>query len=185
VLIRESLAPENVEIVDGAETPEAVIRRLAEALAAKMRLDPAAIERAVMLREQARSTAFNNGAAIPHCRLPAIDRFAAALMVIHEPLQWDSQGRSVDTVMMIIGPTERVSDHLRILANSSQLLDSRSVRAKLRTAPDPQSAYALLAAAEKVIEQRRSREGMLGEIRKDEPGARTDFLAETAAQFNW
>lgn len=184
VLVRESLSPEMIFIADTAESATDVIGRLATELATRLGVDRTLLHRAVMDRERARTTAFSNGAAIPHCRLPGMKRFGIAMLILHQPVRWDNDGRAVDTVMMIAGPTDQVSDHLRILANSSQLLDSKAVRSKLKTAPTPKQAYELLAAAEAAVENRRTHDGMLREIRKEEP-PRSDYLADVSAQFDW
>jgi PTS system nitrogen regulatory IIA component len=184
LLVRDSLSPETVFISDTAESASEVIGQLATELAQRLGVDRALLHRAVMDRERARTTAFSNGAAIPHCRLPGMRRFGIAVLVLHQPVRWDNDGRAVDTIMMIAGPTDQVSDHLRILANSSQLLDSKAIRTKLRAAPTPQAAYELLSAAEAAVEQRRSQDGMLREIRKEDAGP-SDYLSEVAARFEW
>jgi len=186
VLVQRSLSPDTIAIVDTNEGAAAVIASLSKKLAAMLSVEQTVIEDAVLDRERVRTTAFPNGAAIPHCRLPRLGRFGIGLMVLQQPVCWDSQGHNVDTVMMIVGPTENVSDHLRILANSSQMLDSSALRAKLKRAPDARSAHELVCAAEEIIEQRRHQVGMLREIRKDqENGTNTDFLADVANRFEW
>ena len=185
MLVREGLTPESIIIAEGAESAAQVISQLCSELAGRLGVDRTVLQRAVMDRERARTTAFSNGAAIPHCRLPGLRRFGIAMMILRQSVRWDAEGRAVDTIMLITGPTDQVSDHLRILANCSQLLDSRALRQKLRSAPDPASAYELLSAAEAAVEERRSQDGLLREIRKDESGTQKDYLAEVAARFPW
>ncbi len=186
MLVQQSLTPQTIAITDGAENVSTVIGEMAESLLALLKVNRATIERAMLERERVRSTAFANGAAIPHCRLPGLDRFGLAVRILRQPVRWDHEGRAVDCVMMIAGPSDQVSEHLRILANCSQLLDSEALRAKLKRSPDAQSAYELIAAAEEAVETRRSREGMLRELRRDqENGARPDPLAEVAGRFDW
>lgn len=181
MLISQNLSPETIELGRRVDTAEDAIRLLSARLAPFLELDPAAIERAVFNRERARTTALPNGAAIPHCRLPGLRRFGCALLVLQTPVHWDPEGRPVDTVLMIAGPAENVADHLRILANSSQILDSPTLRARLKAAPGPAQARELIAAAEKAIEQRRQAAGAQREIR----GRPTDYLAEVANRFEW
>ncbi len=186
MLITDSLSPEAIHITDRTESAAAAIRALSQSLANALGCEPETIERAIMNRERTRTTAFANGAAIPHCRLAGLNRFASALMILQSPIRWDNEGHAVDTILMIAGPADNVSDHLRILANSSQLLDSPSFRAKLRKAPGPRQAYDLVAAAEKAVEQRRQEAGMLRELRKDqEPRGRVDYLSQVVSEFNW
>jgi len=182
--MEESLSQETIEISETAENAADVIGRLSDKLAGLLGMERDPIERAVLAREQARTTAFTNGAAIPHCRLPELARFGIAVMILRRPIRWDNEGHAVDTVMMIAGPSKSIPEHLRILANSSQLLDSPALRAKLKQAPDTRSAYALIVAAEQAVERRRSQEGMLREFRRDQANG-VDHLSEVADTFAW
>lgn len=184
MLIRNSLSPENIDLIKSAETPTDIIRRLSDRVARASKLAPERIEQAVLDREHTRTTAFANGAALPHCRLAELSRFVAALAVLHKPLRWDTQGHAVDRIMLIAGPLSAVSDHLRILANGSQILDSAAICSKLRAAPDPHSAYELIAAAEEGIELRRAQVGILTEVRR-EASQDKDYLRSVADQFHW
>lgn len=186
ILIQHSLSSESVLISDQVATAAEAIGQLARALATRLGVEPGMIERAVLEREASRTTAFANGAAIPHCRLPGLDRFAAALMILRRSVRWDNDGHTVDTVLMLAGPSGEVGSHLRILANGSQLLDSRGLRAVLKRSPDAESAWRLIEAAEQAIEERRSREGVLRELHRDQGSAeQVDHLAEVASRFNW
>jgi len=184
VLVKESLSPKTIEIADSAENAGQVISLLAKRLADLLGADQEPIERAVLAREQARTTAFTNGAAIPHCRLDELPRFGIALMILRQPIRWDNEGHAVDTVVMIAGPSNQIPDQLRILANSSQLLDSSALRAKLKQAPDAESAYQLMVASERAVEEHRSREGMLRELHKEKDDS-SDYLSTVTEQFDW
>ena len=184
MLINQGLSPETIEIADSVENAAHAIGRLSDRLAASLEIDRDGVEHAIHAREQARTTAFANGAAIPHCRLPNLNRFGVAMMILRKPVRWDNEGHAVDTIMMIAGPPKSVPEHLRILANSSQLLDSPALRAKLKQAPDTLSAYKLLSAAEQAVERRRSEEGMLRELRKDQANS-VDYLSEVVDKFSW
>jgi len=184
VLIRNSLSPETIEVVESTPTAADVIRLLSERIAQVAGLDSRRIEKAVLEREQTRTTAFSNGAALPHCRLADLSKFVTGLALFRKPLRWDADGHAVDRVMLIAGPVAAVSDHLRILANGSQILDSPSIHNRLRTVPDAHSAFELIAAAEEAIEARRSHMGILTEVRRE--GAEDkDYLRNVADQFEW
>ncbi len=186
ILIQHSLSPETVQILDAASGMEEVIGSLASVMAARLQVPRPMVEEAVLAREASRTTAFAHGAAIPHCRLAGLARFGAGLMILREPVRWDHEGHAVDTVLMVAGPSGEVAGHLRILANGSQLMDSPALRAVLRRAPDAESAWRLIEAAEQAIEERRGREGVLRELHRDHASSeRIDHLAEVAARFDW
>lgn len=184
MLVEQSLSTEAILIVDQVENSSSVLSALSEKVAHVLSVDSDHIERAVSDRERARTTAFPNGSAVPHCRLPGLKRFGMGMMILGQPVRWDNEGHAVDTVILIVGPSENVSDHLRILANCSRLLDSPAVRGKLKQAPNPEAVYALMTAAEAAIEQRRSREGVLRELRP-EAGQAQDELRDVAERLEW
>ena len=185
VLISQNLSPETIELARRVDTAEDAIKLLSARLAPLLPVDRTAIERAVISRERARTTALPNGAAIPHCRRPGRRRFGCALLVLAAPVRWDHEGHCVDVVLMIVGPAENVSDHLRILANSSRLLDSPTLRARLKTAPGPAQAHELITAAERAIESRRQETGTAHDSGDRLHSRADDYLAEVANRFNW
>ncbi|HPD29001.1 MAG TPA: PTS sugar transporter subunit IIA [Phycisphaerae bacterium] len=184
MLIAESLSPESVVLCETAGSTIEVVKKLAAKLAGQLGQDRQTIEEAVIARERARTTAFTNGAAIPHCRLAELHRFGIAMMILKKPVRWDNQGHAVDIVMMIAGPSQHIPEQLRILANSGQVLDSPAVRTKLKRAPDAKAVCELMAAAEKAVEARRARDGVLRELRRDQADS-ADYLAEVADTFQW
>jgi mannitol/fructose-specific phosphotransferase system IIA component len=73
ILIHHSLSSESVfDFGPGCDGAEA-IGQLARPWQHPPGVEPEMIERAVLEREASRTTAFANGAAIPHCRLPGLD----------------------------------------------------------------------------------------------------------------
>jgi PTS system nitrogen regulatory IIA component len=173
-----------VVLAETAGSAADVIHKLTSKIADGLDVDRETIEQAVITRERARTTAFTNGAAIPHCRLPELDRFGIAMMILRKPVRWDSQGHLVDIVAMIAGPSRNIPEQLRILANSSQVLDSPAVRAKLKQAPDAKAVCQLMVAAERAVEQRRATDGVLRELHRDETDS-ADYLAEVADKVRW
>jgi len=184
MLIEENLSPEDIVITDKAAGAADIIQRLAARIAKRLDADRAIIEEAVAIRERARTTAFTNGAAIPHCRLSELSRFGIAMMILRQPVRWDKQGHAVDIILMIAGPSRNIPEQLRILANSSQVLDSPAIRAKLKQAPDTQAVLKLMTAAEQAVEARRASEGVLREFHPDQADT-ADHLATVAEKFKW
>jgi nitrogen PTS system EIIA component len=184
VLVHQCLSTESIVIFPKAENSAEVVKKLSGRLATLLGVDQQEIENAVWNREKARSTAFANGAAIPHCRLNGLKQFGIALLILQQPIRWDNEGHAVDTILMIAGPADAVSQHLRILANTSQLLDSHALRNKLKQAPNPEAAYELISAAEETVEKRRSEHGIMRELHRDHLH-NGDYLEEVADKFNW
>jgi nitrogen PTS system EIIA component len=184
MLIQDALSEDAVELISSPATTARILQRVAGRLATDMGLIEREILDAVLQREQSRSTALPCGAAIPHCRLPGLQRFGAGVAVLHDPIAWDRAGNQVDVVLMLVGPSSSVPDHLHLLANSTQILANPQIREKLRTAPDAASARLLLVAAEDAVERRRSSDGMLHDVRGGQE-QHPDDLADVARRFDW
>jgi len=184
VLVQESLPTDAILIMDHAENAAQILSTLSRKVADALGMEAEKIERAVVDRERARTTAFPNGYAVPHCRLPGLKQFCIAMMILRQPVRWDNEGHAVDTIILIVGPSENVSDHLRILANCSRLLDSAALRNKLKEAPDAEAVHSLMSAAEEAVEHQRSREGVLRELRPDADRA-SDDLSDVVNRFEW
>lgn len=184
MLIEQNLTADNVVFCESVATAADAIEKLSSLIADQIGADRKTIEQAVITRETARTTAFANGAAIPHCRLSELTRFGMAMMILRKPVGWDRQGHTVDLILMIAGPSRAIPEQLRILANSSQVLDSPAIRARLKQAPDPQAVCQLMTAAERAVETRRAKDGVLRELHPDQSDT-ADHLAEVAGKFKW
>ncbi|MGJ8560834.1 MAG: PTS sugar transporter subunit IIA [Litorimonas sp.] len=97
-------------------------------------------------RERLGSTGVGNGVALPHARMQGMDRVVAAFVRLAEPLEFDAvDGRPVDLVCFLLAPADCGGAHLRALARVSRLLRRPETRQRLRSAPNSEALYAILA----------------------------------------
>lgn len=125
---------------------DAVLRALA--LAAAERLDQPAylLHERLRTREALGSTAFGGGVAIPHARLPGLDRCAAMLARLPEPIDWQaSDGQPVDMVVLLVSPETAGADHLKALARISRALRDPATLPALRAADSAAAMQAAIA----------------------------------------
>jgi nitrogen PTS system EIIA component len=100
-------------------------------------------------RERLGTTGFGGGVAIPHGRLPGLDRIRAALVRLDKPIDYGAIDElPVDLVFMMLSPADAGAEHLKALAQVSRRLRDRAFVAKLRGAGSPDALYALFASAE-------------------------------------
>lgn len=100
-------------------------------------------------RERLGTTGFGGGVAIPHGRLPGLDRICAAFVRLEKPIDYGAiDDMPVDLVFMLLSPVEAGAEHLKALAQVSRRLRDRLFVAKLRGAGSPDALYALFASAE-------------------------------------
>ena len=100
-------------------------------------------------REALGTTGFGGGIAIPHGRLPDIDRAFGVFMRLAESIDYQSvDDMPVDCVFALFSPADDGASHLRALARISRQFRDRAFVAKLRGARSPDALFALLAHRE-------------------------------------
>lgn len=132
-----------------ASSKDQVLQLIAETLTASGRLPEELSKRVyqeLRHREEIGSTGFGNGAAIPHCRVNALEDFLAGMLVIQgKGVDFDSvDGEPVRIVPYLVGPADRSRGHLSLLSSIAQLLRSRDVRRELAASESPDEVFAIL-----------------------------------------
>jgi len=103
----------------------------------------------VMRREAMMTTGIGNGVAIPHGKARSVDRMTAAVAVVPEGIDFESDdGQPVFLVVLFVSPEHATTLHVRALANLSRLLKEESVRTNLREVKTPEAFMTALLAAE-------------------------------------
>src|SRR5689334_7015612 len=97
-------------------------------------------------REKLGSTGIGNGIAIPHGKLPKIERLFGLFARLDRPIDFDAlDGQPVDLVFLLLAPEAAGADHLQALARIARLMRDQTVVHKLRATHDAESLYAVLA----------------------------------------
>ena len=107
-------------------------------------------ERAVfeilLQREKLGSTGVGNGVAIPHGKLPKLNRLFGLFARLARPVDFEAlDGQAVDLVFLLLAPEGAGADHLKALARVARLLRDGDVVRKLRESRDAEAIYAVLA----------------------------------------
>jgi PTS system nitrogen regulatory IIA component len=119
-------------------------------LAARAAILSGQSERAIfdilMQREKLGSTAIGNGVAIPHGKMPTLNRLFGLFARLDRPLDFEAlDNQPVDLVFLLLAPEGAGADHLKSLARIARLLRDPNVAHKLRASHDAESLYAVLA----------------------------------------
>jgi len=81
------------------------------------------ILREIMNREELGSTAIGRGYAVPHGKHPDLREVVCAVATLPVPIEFDSLDREpVHTIYVIISPSDKPGDHLRIIEAISRRL---------------------------------------------------------------
>jgi PTS system nitrogen regulatory IIA component len=134
--IQDILPPE--ALVDGlrADTKEGVLRELSEAVCRRIpALSPERLTAILMDREGLGSTGIGEGVAIPHGKIPGIDRLVAVFGRSATGVQFASlDGKPARLFFLILAPENSAGMHLKALARISRLLKDPRFRGRLLTA---------------------------------------------------
>jgi len=99
----------------------------------------------LMQREKLGSTGVGNGIAIPHGKLPKLEKLVGLFARLERPIDFESlDGQPVDLIFLLLAPSAAGADHLKALARVSRLLRDRTVCEKLRGTDKRDALYALL-----------------------------------------
>lgn len=124
-----------------------VIQALAAKAAQLTGHDEREIFETLLRRERLGSTGVGGGVAIPHGKLPKLERIVGLFARTDSPIDFESlDGEPVDLIFLLLAPEAAGADHLKALARIARLLRDPEVAKKLRAARDADAVYALLTA---------------------------------------
>jgi PTS system nitrogen regulatory IIA component len=128
-----------------AATKKQALQEMAAKAATLTRRDERDIFETLMQREKLGSTGVGHGVAIPHGKLPGLDRLVGVFALLDKPIDFDSlDGEPVDVMFLLLAPESAGADHLKALARIARVLRDDETAAKLRATDDAAAMYTLL-----------------------------------------
>jgi PTS system nitrogen regulatory IIA component len=96
-------------------------------------------------RERLGTTGIGNGVAIPHCKLPDLERVHGLFARLQRPVDFDAiDGQPVALVFLLLAPEAGDAGNLRMLARVSRLFHDHEMREKLLGSDTAGAVYAIL-----------------------------------------
>jgi nitrogen PTS system EIIA component len=120
-----------------------VLRRIAK-LAEKSPTLPDTVNserifKALLAREEIGSTGFEDGIAIPHCRLPEVENFTVGVVTIDGGVDFGAiDGEKSEIFFFIVGPEDRRDEHIRLLSGISRTLSLPGVKKEILQSANPE-----------------------------------------------
>ncbi|QDT99108.1 PTS sugar transporter subunit IIA [Gimesia aquarii] len=153
-LISNLMPEELIEVPLNARTKRSVLETLIETAGKTWQIwEPATVLTAVQQREEAYSTAFENGVAIPHPRNSIPDAVGDLLIAYGRTLSGipfgAPNGKLTDIFFLVI--CSDTSTHLSVLARLGRMMQLPDFVEQLREAPTPQQTRHVIIEAEKKI----------------------------------
>jgi PTS system nitrogen regulatory IIA component len=143
--LTDLVAPNAVVPALKANNKKKAIQELAARAAKLSGQSERAILEVLTQREKLGSTGVGNGVAIPHGKLPKLDRLFGMFVRLEKPIDFDSlDGQPVDLIFLLLAPEAAGADHLKALARVARLLRDPDVARKLRDSRDADALYIVL-----------------------------------------
>lgn len=145
--IQDLIKTESVIADLKATSKKQALQDLAKRAAEVTDLHERAIFDVLMERERLGTTGVGNGIAIPHGKLPTLDKPYGVFARLEKPVDFDSiDEKPVDLIFLLLAPESAGADHLKALARVSRLLRDKDTCEKLRGTDNPDALFALLTA---------------------------------------
>jgi len=116
------------------------VAQLAKTSSVLKNISETEILEALQKREDLGSTGFENGIAIPHCRLENVDEFVVGIMTIPEGIDFDAlDGEKSNLIIFIVAPQSKTTEHVRLLSTISNILRIPEARKEMLAATAPET----------------------------------------------
>lgn len=123
-----------------------LFQRIAALAADAYGLDADMVADALFDRERLGSTGFGGGVAIPHAKIPGLDKMCGVVVLLDPATPFDAvDDLPVDIVFALLSPVDSGAEHLKTLARVSRYLRDEAQVARLRGARSTGALHALLA----------------------------------------
>ncbi|WP_028467663.1 MULTISPECIES: PTS IIA-like nitrogen regulatory protein PtsN [Nisaea] len=143
ILIPEGVLP-HLKVTSKKQALQELSRRAADVTGLEQR----EIFDVLLERERLGTTGMGNGIAIPHGKLPSLDRLYGIFARADRAVEFDAiDDKPVDVIFLLLAPESAGADHLKALARVSRLLRDKGICEKIRGADSVDAIYALLTEA--------------------------------------
>ena len=146
MMITDLVAPEAIIPALKVNGKKQALQELAARAAALTGQNERAVFEVLLQREKLGTTAVGYGVAIPHGKLPKLERLFGLFARLDRPIDFEAMdGQPVDLMFLLLAPEGAGADHLKALARVARLLRDPDVANKLRDAHAAEAIYAVLA----------------------------------------
>ena len=143
--ITDLVAPEAILPALKVNSKKQALQELAAKAAELTGQNERAVFEVLLQREKLGTTAVGYGVAIPHGKLPKLEKIFGLFARLDRPIDFEAMdGQPVDLVFLLLAPEGAGADHLKALARVSRFLRNAQICEKLRGAEDRAALYAIL-----------------------------------------
>jgi PTS system fructose-specific IIA component len=133
----ENLKKNNILVKSGAKNRWEIIEEMVDVAVRNKEIsseDSENIKNALIEREKSMSTGIGNGVAIPHCSTSKVSNIITVMALIPKGINFDSiDNEPVKIVILLIVPKDKLTQHIKTLANIAKMMSDASLREKILT----------------------------------------------------
>lgn len=108
-----------------------------------------AVNTALVARENIATTGLENGVALPHATVDAIEQPAVFVAISKTGIPFEStDGNPAHILILLVIPRRGIQKHVRTLAAIARLVESASMRDALRSAREPAEVISIIKREE-------------------------------------
>jgi fructose-specific phosphotransferase system IIA component len=151
MILTQILQPSCVKVPLESKDKTSAIKELVDLLDANgLLVDRETVLKAVLAREQTRSTGIGSRLAIPHGKCNAVKKLVMSIGIADEPIDFESvDGEPATIIILLVSPANETGPHIQALAKISKLMLEEKFKEELEKAGSPECAYELLRNKEK------------------------------------
>lgn len=131
----ENLKKNNILVKPNAKNRWEIIEEMVELAVKNKEIshdDAETVKNALIDREKSMSTGIGNGVAIPHCSTSKVNSIITVMALSSKGLNFDAiDNEPVKIVILLIVPKDKLSQHIKTLANIAKMMSDASLREKL------------------------------------------------------
>ena len=143
--LSDLIAPNAVMPALKANSKKQVLQELAAKAAELTGLPEREVFDTLLQRERLGSTGVGAGIAIPHGKLPKLEKLVGLFARLDRPIDFEAlDGQPVDLIFLLLAPEGAGADHLKALARVARMLREPETVNKLRESRDADALYAVL-----------------------------------------
>ena len=133
-------------MLTAASSKKRLLHEIGDLVSGVYGLNTGIVVEALLARENLGPTGVGNGVALPHAHIEGLESVVGAFVLLDRPVDFDSVDRQpVDIAFALFAPLNAGVEHLKALALVSRTLREASIRAKLRSNPDPTTIFVILS----------------------------------------
>jgi PTS system nitrogen regulatory IIA component len=145
--LSDILAEDAVLYCPGVKSKQQLLELLSTRAGKLFRQDPELVLEALANREALGSTGLGDGIAIPHGKLPGLQRVVGVFARVEPGIDFEAvDDQPVDLVLALLAPIGAGAEHLKALSRVARALREEPVVEELRRTDDPERLHAILTS---------------------------------------